>query len=105
MSELLNLGIVDELKKQPIHCIEDHYQFVLIYQQGEFFLLDNLCPHKAAALCDGDLKGFEIQCPWHRAKFDIRTGRGLSPLAGAGVKSWPLTIEEGCLMADLSAAD
>ncbi len=100
---MLNLGFVEDLKQQSIHCFEEEHQLMLIYQHGEFFLLDNLCPHKAAALCDGDLKGYEIQCPWHRAKFDIRSGRGLSPLSGSGIKSWPLTIHDGCLMADLSS--
>jgi len=105
VSSLLYLGEVSELKNTHIHCIEGDHQLVLIYQQDEFYLLDNLCPHKAAALCDGDIHGYEIQCPWHRAKFDIRSGRGLSPLAGGGVKSWPLTIQDGRLLADLSSTE
>ena len=96
------LGSVDELKKIKIQCINiEEYSLVLIYQSSQFYLLDNLCPHKAAALCEGHLKGDEIECPWHKAKFDIKTGRGLSPLAGNGVKSWPLTIEDGQLSVDL----
>lgn len=100
---MVSLGSVDELKNNSIQCIEiGEKQFALFYLLDEFYLLDNLCPHKAAALCDGDIYGNEVECPWHRARFDIKTGRGLSPLAGIGVKSWPVSITDGQLMADLS---
>ncbi len=104
-ADRINLGAVTELEQTQIQCVEQQgEQYVLIHQQGEFFLLDNHCPHKAAALCEGELSNHEIQCPWHKAKFDIRTGRGLSPLAGKGVNSWPLTVEDGQLFADMTAA-
>lgn len=97
----VSLGSASELALQSIRCIEHNdQQFVLIHHQQSFFLLDNLCPHKAAALCDGDIKGDSIQCPWHKARFDIRSGRGLSPLAGKGVNSYPLSIEGDLLMVD-----
>jgi len=104
MTARVNLGVVEELQNSPVQCINHQdRQFVLIHLQGKFYLLDNLCPHKAAALCEGVVKGFEIHCPWHKARFDIRTGHGLSPLAGNGVTSWPLSIEDGQLMAQLSS--
>ncbi len=96
------LGSIEELKKTKIQCIETADQsFVLIFQQNQFYLLDNLCPHKAAALCDGEIYGEEIECPWHKARFDIKTGHGLSPLAGAGVKSWPIIEDGGQLLVKL----
>jgi len=96
------VGSAKALSQRPMQCIElANQQFVLIFYEKEFYLLDNLCPHKAAALCDGDLKGSTISCPWHKALFDIKTNRGLSPLAGKGVRSWPLHIENDQLMANL----
>ena len=97
------LGDVDVLKKTPFQCInKNNRYFILIFQAGQFHLLDNLCPHKSADLCFGHLQGADLYCPWHKASFDINTGKGLTPLAGKGVKCWPLTIKNGQLMADLS---
>ena len=58
---------------------------------GEFFALNNRCPHRGGSLCHGKLTGlveFEragqyrysrpgeiIRCPWHGWEFDIRTGQ------------------------------
>ena len=96
------LGNIEQLKQSEIQCIDaGDRSLVLIYQSDQFYLLDNLCPHKAAALCEGKLYGDEIECPWHKARFDIKTGKGLSPLAGNGVKSWPLTIENDQLSVEL----
>jgi len=96
------IGEVDTLIKRSVQCVsQEERSFVLIYQAQQFYLLDNLCPHKAADLCDGHLQGTEISCPWHKARFDIKTGTGLSPLAGKGVRSWPVTIINGRLMAEI----
>ena len=96
------IGEVDTLIKRSVQCVsQEERSFVLIYQAQQFYLLDNLCPHKAADLCDGELQGAEISCPWHKARFDIKTGKGLSPLAGKGVRSWPLTIKNGQLLVEI----
>lgn len=100
---LLHIGDTRVLSQLPVQCVNlQDKQFVLIFYGNEFFLLDNLCPHKAAALCDGDLRDAELLCPWHKARFDIKTGSGLNSIAGKGVTSWPVHIENDQLMVELN---
>src|ERR1700712_2993178 len=45
---------------------------------GSFYAIDDVCTHDGGPLAEGDLDGFEIQCPRHGARFDVKTGRALS---------------------------
>jgi 3-phenylpropionate/trans-cinnamate dioxygenase ferredoxin subunit len=50
----------------------------LFHVGGQFFALDDVCTHDGGPLAEGDLRGYEIACPRHGARFDIRTGAALS---------------------------
>jgi nitrite reductase (NADH) small subunit len=32
------------------------------------------CPHNGGPICDGELTGSTVSCPWHGYNFDLRTG-------------------------------
>lgn len=52
-------------------------EIALFNIDGEFFALDNACTHEEGPLAEGAVEGHEVTCPWHGAKFDIRTGEVL----------------------------
>ena len=41
---------------------------------GKYYAIDNVCTHEGGPLADGTLEGYEVECPWHGSKFDVRTG-------------------------------
>lgn len=42
--------------------------------EGDFYALDNHCPHRGGQLGDGKLSGPDVICPLHQWDFDVRTG-------------------------------
>ncbi len=56
-------------------------EIALFNVDGQLFALDNACTHEALPLVEGEISGHELTCPWHGAKFDIRTGEVLGPPA------------------------
>ncbi|MEO5736644.1 MAG: non-heme iron oxygenase ferredoxin subunit [Variovorax sp.] len=69
---------------------------VALYKvDGSIFATDNVCTHGHARLCDGFLDGYEIECPLHQGKFDIRDGRGTCAPVTEDVRSYPVRIEAG----------
>jgi 3-phenylpropionate/trans-cinnamate dioxygenase ferredoxin component len=52
-------------------------EIALFNIEGSFFALDNACTHEEWPLAEGDIEGHEVTCPWHGARFDIRTGEAL----------------------------
>jgi glycine betaine catabolism B len=43
--------------------------------EGKYYAIGNVCTHLGEPLAEGKLEGYEIQCPWHGSRFDIRTGK------------------------------
>lgn len=69
---------------------------------GEIYALDDLCTHGNARLTEGDVEGFEVECPLHAGVFDIRSGKALSAPLTRDVRSHALQMHEGQLLIRLS---
>lgn len=51
------------------------YEVALFNIGGEFFALENSCPHQGGPIADGWLEGPLVTCPWHGWCFDVRSGK------------------------------
>ena len=60
---------------------------------GVPYATDNQCTHGGAQLCEGFLEGFEIECPLHQGRFDVRDGRALCAPATENVRAYASRIE------------
>jgi len=49
-------------------------------RSGEVCATAPSCPHEAARLADGTMRGDAVDCPLHHYLFDLRTGRNLYPM-------------------------
>ena len=70
----------------------DGRQIALCNVDGEFYAIDDVCTHDAGPLGEGELDGFEIECPRHGARFDVKTGRALTLPAVMPVKAHPVRV-------------
>ncbi|MEA2171514.1 MAG: 3-phenylpropionate/trans-cinnamate dioxygenase ferredoxin component [Solirubrobacteraceae bacterium] len=92
MSEAQRLVGVDELGKDGVTIVENtpHGDLAVGLAGGEPFAVSNRCRHLGAKLGNGCVTaGGELECPWHKAHYDVHSGkmtRGpqgvFKPLAG-----------------------
>ena len=69
---------------------------------GEFYAIDDLCTHEDAPLCEGFIEGDEVECPWHAARFNIKTGKALCPPAYEDVARYNVRVDDdGSLAVEL----
>lgn len=66
---------------------------VLANIDGAYYAIGNVCTHEEGPLDEGVLDGFEVECPWHGSRFDLRTGIVKQGPAGAPVAAYEVRVE------------
>jgi nitrite reductase/ring-hydroxylating ferredoxin subunit len=70
----------------------------IINIEGNFYAIGNVCTHMGGPLNEGTLEGFEVECPWHGSKFDVRTGEPTKPPARHAVSSYEVKIQDNNIL-------
>jgi nitrite reductase (NADH) small subunit len=104
------VGRVGDLEAGGRRIVEAEGRSIGVFNvEGSFFALRNSCPHQAAPLCLGSIKGMTmpskpgeyiwsrdgeiLRCPWHGWEFDILTGRSIFNPHRMRVKAYEVTVE------------
>jgi nitrite reductase/ring-hydroxylating ferredoxin subunit len=77
---------VDELGASQVAVVDGtpHGALAVGISAGKPFALSNRCRHLFASLGDGQVtEDGCLQCPWHAARYDVRTGKMLRGPQGA----------------------
>src|SRR5687768_3333485 len=61
--------------------------------EGKYYAIGSICTHEGGPLADGILEGYEVECPWHGSKFDVRTGEVMSPPASEPEPTYQVKVE------------
>jgi 3-phenylpropionate/trans-cinnamate dioxygenase ferredoxin subunit len=62
---------------------------------GALYAIEDLCTHDDGPLGEGTLRGDEVECPRHGARFSVKTGAALSMPAVAPVRVFEAREEGG----------
>jgi 3-phenylpropionate/trans-cinnamate dioxygenase ferredoxin subunit len=96
MSDWIDVGAVDELEAGGVMLVDvDGTEVAVFNIDGEFYALADICTHDGGTLADGTVEGYEIECPRHGARFDIRTGKVMAPPAYEDVTVYPVRVDNG----------
>lgn len=105
------VGRVSDLPPGEVKIVDVEKRSVGVFNvNGSFYALRNTCPHQAAPLCLGSIKGMTmpskpgeyewgrdgeiLRCPWHGWEFDILTGRSIFNPHRTRVKTYEVTVEQ-----------
>jgi 3-phenylpropionate/trans-cinnamate dioxygenase ferredoxin subunit len=93
----------DSIKNGEALCFvpEKHAPLAIFNVDGEFLCTTDTCTHEASSLSDGYIDGDTVECPFHFARFSLRTGAVLCPPAILPLKTFPVKLEDGKIYVDL----
>jgi len=75
MAERIRVAEAGELQPGEGRVVEAHGRSIALFNvDGQYYAIDNICPHRGGPLGEGDVDGPVVACPWHAWRWDVRTG-------------------------------
>lgn len=75
ISDWTKVAAIDEIKPgEPRRVVVGDDEVVLARVDGEVMATSDVCSHEYYLLSEGFQEDYEIECPQHGSRFDLRTG-------------------------------
>jgi ferredoxin-NADP reductase/nitrite reductase/ring-hydroxylating ferredoxin subunit len=88
-----------DLKEAGMLKVEFFGKSILLTNvHDKLYAIDAVCSHEGGPLEEGILDGYEVECPWHGSRFDIRTGEVRSPPADTPQLAYEAKIDDDRIM-------
>ena len=80
MSQRINICATEELAPGQRRIVEmgDDDEVLVLNLDGEYYAINNVCPHAGAALERGTVMDDALFCPLHHWGFRLTTGRSVA---------------------------
>jgi len=87
---------IDEIPEGSVKVVEAAgKRIALCNYEGTIYAIDDVCTHDGGALDQGELFDYEIECPRHGARFDVRTGQVTCLPAVTPVSTYKVVVNGG----------
>src|SRR5262245_39940375 len=72
---LHKVATIGEIPLGAGRLVEVAEQQIAVFNfNGEYYAINDMCPHRGASLAEGFLDGCKVFCPWHFFDFNLMTG-------------------------------
>lgn len=101
--ELTRLCALDDVDEdEPFRAEVDGVGYAVFRVGDLVFVSADLCTHGPGCLSDGHVEGFEVECPFHQGRFDLRTGQPTAPPCEVALAIWAPVIRDGEILIDIA---
>jgi len=95
MSEYVAVARVEEFAPGEGRVVEVNGNEVAVFNlNGTFYAIDNICVHQGGPLGEGVLEGENVICPWHRWKYNVKSGV-CAANPSVTVQTYSVKVEDG----------
>ena len=94
MSKTVIAKIGDLQEGQKKRVVVENQAIMLALLNGHYFAVQDECTHGGASLSGGEIKNFCVECPWHGARFDLRSGEVKALPAAIALKTFKVWTED-----------
>lgn len=93
-TEFVRVAAVGELADGAMTIVSVGGQEVLLIRVGDtYFAVAPICSHAFGYLDEGTLYSYEVECPVHQGRFDVRTGQPTRKPPEEPISSYSVRVE------------
>ena len=101
-TERVTLARIGELASGERKLIDlNGVRIALFNIDGKYYCIGDVCSHDDGPVAEGECIGFEIECPRHGARFDVRDGKVLSFPAIRDIPTYPVSINRNSVQIEI----
>jgi 3-phenylpropionate/trans-cinnamate dioxygenase ferredoxin subunit len=105
-ADYVAVATTDELPNGTRKLLEVDGRALAVFNiAGTYYCIADVCSHDDGPVAEGDLQGFEIECPRHGAHFDVRSGKVLSFPAIVDIPAYPVRVDGDDVLVGLPPAE
>ncbi len=95
MSNYIRIAHVNDVPENGRFFFDLPEETVILFNiGGQYYCIADLCTHDEGPLEDGALYDYEVECPRHGARFDVRTGKATCFPATEPVPAYPVKVKD-----------
>lgn len=98
MTEFQTVAKIDDIPDGQSRCFPVNGTMVgVFHHKGEFFAINDFCPHMGASLSDGHVaEDGCVMCPWHAWSFSIKDGTWMdNRKSGIKTQTYEVRVQDG----------
>lgn len=94
MGGFVKVATTNDVALGQVKLVEVNGQKLALFNvEGTYYAIDDACTHRGGPLSEGEVKGNEVECPWHGALFNIVTGEASGPPADVAVAKHNVRVQ------------
>ncbi len=99
----IDVGAEADLAEGGMRGVEEAGEKILLARiGGRCHAVGGTCPHAGAPLSEGVLHGEVVTCPWHKAAFNVTTGRRVEPPAMDDLPRYETSVVGGRVLVEVT---
>ena len=105
-SRTIRLASIEDIPEGQGREFQVGKRYVAIFRhQGQFYALEDMCPHAGAPLNNGPVHNGTVTCLWHGWRFNLHDGACINVSRGYNVPTYTVTVQGWDLYVTLPADD
>jgi nitrite reductase/ring-hydroxylating ferredoxin subunit len=103
MSEYQTVAQEGEIAEGESRCFPVDGTMVAVFlHEGQYFAINDFCPHMGASLSDGHVEDGAVMCPWHAWRFRLSDGLWCdNSKSGIRTATYDVRVHDGSIQVKL----